>query len=562
MTDQWNYRSGVHDAPTPDAGPDSNGRAPGWDGDRWRRPRRSAGDRKIAGVAGGLGRAFGIDPILIRVIFVVLTVFGGFGGLLYVLGWLLLPADGDEVSAAEALLGRGRSSVPPPLAVGLGIIAVISAFSIFSWGLRFLPLAIGGLIVVTVLRKRGHGHLKPGQYDWHGKDWDRSGGGMNSDWASRTDDRVRAFTEQAQRWGDQMGQRWGDQAQRWGDQAQQWGDQVGRRSGGRGCSSRSGWNHRGHDRSSGAQQPAGPSPFPEPPFWEQPAPGTPKPGASPVDLTKDRVDPTKDGVDLTKGGVDRSKGSVDPTANDAAATGWPGPDGRPVTTPPAWDPLGAAPFAWDLPDPAPLPDPGARPQRRTVLPQVTLGTTLLVGAALTAGVFAGWWALTWAQVSGLTLAVLAVGLLFSALRGGGRSLIGGGVFLSLVTLALAVTGLSGTSAYGSTDVRPTSLAELQDSYRANAGELGLDLRSLTIPRGTTRTVDVDLKAGHALVQVPAGMTVHAVCSADVGHTECLGGTSDGVRKESTGTATGSTDSGTLQVNVHLRAGFAEVVSGD
>jgi phage shock protein PspC (stress-responsive transcriptional regulator) len=134
MTDQWNSSSGVHDAPTPDA--DSRGRNRGVGGDRWRRPRRSDGDRKIAGVAGGLGRALGVDPILFRVAFVVLTIFGGFGGLLYVLGWLLLPADGDEVSAAEALLGRGRSSVPPALAVGLGVVAVLSAFSILSWGQR------------------------------------------------------------------------------------------------------------------------------------------------------------------------------------------------------------------------------------------------------------------------------------------------------------------------------------------------------------------------------------------------------------------------------------------
>ena len=77
-------------------------------------------------MAGGIGRAFGVDPVLIRVAFVVLTIFGGFGLLLYVLGWLLLPADGDEVSPAESLLGRGRSSTPPVLAVGLAIVAVIS----------------------------------------------------------------------------------------------------------------------------------------------------------------------------------------------------------------------------------------------------------------------------------------------------------------------------------------------------------------------------------------------------------------------------------------------------
>ena len=98
-------------------------------GDWWsRRPRRSANDRKIAGVAGGLGRAFGVDPVLIRVGFVILALFGGSGMLLYVLGWLLLPADGDQVSAAEALLGRGRSSTPPALAVGLAIVAAIIAW--------------------------------------------------------------------------------------------------------------------------------------------------------------------------------------------------------------------------------------------------------------------------------------------------------------------------------------------------------------------------------------------------------------------------------------------------
>jgi hypothetical protein len=237
------------------------------------------------------------------------------------------------------------------------------------------------------------------------------------------------------------------------------------------------------------------------------------------------------------------------------------PPGAEQPKPPAWDPLGAAPFAWDLPEPTPLPDPTVQPRRRTVLPQVTLGLTLLVGAALTGGVFAGWWALTWAQVSAITLAVLALGLLLSALRGAGRSLIGGGVFLALVTLALAVTGISGTAAYGATHLQPATLAQVQDSYSVNAGEFDLDLSAVRIPANTTKTVDVEVKAGHALVQVPAGVTVNAVCSADVGHTDCLGNQSDGLRQQSTGTTTGAANAGTLQLNVKVRAGFAEVVPG-
>lgn len=536
MTDQWNSRSGVHDSPAPDAGPDSSGRSRGTGGDRWRRPRRSTGDRKIAGVAGGLGRAFGVDPILLRVAFVVLTVFGGFGGLLYVLGWLLLPADGDEVSAAEALLGRGRSSVPPPLAVGLGVVAVISAFSMFSWGLPFLPLAIGGLIVVTVLRKRGHWqhHSPHARYDWHGKDWDRSNVAAGQEWTQPTDARVRAFTEQAQRWG--------EQAQRWGDQAQRWGQQNQRRSGSSrwSCPSNRNRNDRSVDQHVDQQQ-GGSSPFPQPPFWERSSQSTdsaPSYGGTsePVNLTKQAgIEPDQD-----------------------MTTGWPGPDGLPRSTPPAWDPLGAAPFAWDLPEPTPLPDPSVQPQRRTVLPQVTTGVTLLVGAALAGGVFAGWWALTWAQVSGITLAVLAVGLLFSALRGGGRSLIGPGVFLSLVTLALAVTGFTGTIGYGATHITPT-YADLQSSYTANAGDLDLDLSDVVIPKGMTRTVDVELKAGHAHVAVNPSTKVIAVCAADMGQTKCLGEASDGIRTQSSGTIGGTSDSGQLKLNVTVKAGLAEVV---
>jgi hypothetical protein len=231
------------------------------------------------------------------------------------------------------------------------------------------------------------------------------------------------------------------------------------------------------------------------------------------------------------------------------------------TTPPAWDPLGVAPFAWDLPEPTPLPQPStAKSRDRGVIARIAMGATLLVGGLTAAGVFAGWWALTWAQVSAIALGVLAVGLLISALRGRGYSLIGPGVFLSLVTLALAVTGISGTGGYGATNLHPT-YADLQNSYSSNAGEFRLDLSGVTIPKGEVKSVEVDLKGGHAEVVVPVGMNVNATCEAQVGHTECLGEVSDGVRKLSTGHAAGQTDSGTLNLDVKVNAGFAEVING-
>ncbi len=53
---------------------------------------RSLTDRKLAGVCGGLGEYFDIDPTLVRIIMVVLAIGGiGTGILLYILAWIIIP---------------------------------------------------------------------------------------------------------------------------------------------------------------------------------------------------------------------------------------------------------------------------------------------------------------------------------------------------------------------------------------------------------------------------------------------------------------------------------------
>jgi phage shock protein C len=55
---------------------------------------RSKTDRKIAGICGGLGKYFDIDPTLIRVGFVLLLLPGGLPGLLpYIVLWLIIPEE-------------------------------------------------------------------------------------------------------------------------------------------------------------------------------------------------------------------------------------------------------------------------------------------------------------------------------------------------------------------------------------------------------------------------------------------------------------------------------------
>jgi phage shock protein PspC (stress-responsive transcriptional regulator) len=71
--------------------------------------RRSVQDSVVAGVAAGLARYLGVDVTIIRIAFVVLTVFGGAGIPLYLAGLLLIPEEGSDRSIAGSLVESLRS---------------------------------------------------------------------------------------------------------------------------------------------------------------------------------------------------------------------------------------------------------------------------------------------------------------------------------------------------------------------------------------------------------------------------------------------------------------------
>ena len=57
------------------------------------RLRRSRSDRMIGGVCGGIARVSGIESWIWRLVFVLCTVFAGFGLLFYVLMWIFVPEE-------------------------------------------------------------------------------------------------------------------------------------------------------------------------------------------------------------------------------------------------------------------------------------------------------------------------------------------------------------------------------------------------------------------------------------------------------------------------------------
>jgi phage shock protein PspC (stress-responsive transcriptional regulator) len=124
--------------------------------------RRSQSDKVIAGVAGGFARWLGIDPVIVRVVLVVLAVFGGPGILLYGIGWAFIPLEGSERSSADDFLAKSKQSGSSArtwlivIGVVVGVIVLLSLISsVFGgWGggSVLLLCAVGGLVLYLVNR--------------------------------------------------------------------------------------------------------------------------------------------------------------------------------------------------------------------------------------------------------------------------------------------------------------------------------------------------------------------------------------------------------------------------
>jgi phage shock protein PspC (stress-responsive transcriptional regulator) len=136
--------------PAPDSGP-----RVGWDDIRdLARIRRSRVDRRVAGIAGGLVRHLDIDPVILRVAFVVLTFFGGVGLLLYAALWLLLPEEGSDWGKIK--LDRRSRTVALVL---VGALALLLLVSHGWWGgggpFLFLVVVVAVVLVATQVPRRG-----------------------------------------------------------------------------------------------------------------------------------------------------------------------------------------------------------------------------------------------------------------------------------------------------------------------------------------------------------------------------------------------------------------------
>ncbi len=103
---------------------------------------RSATDRMIAGVSGGLGQYFGTDPLWFRLGFVVLALAGGSGILIYIVAWIVIPEErpGDPARAGNPI-GPEGSVIAGVFLVGMGLFLLARQY--MPWlGRVFWPAAI------------------------------------------------------------------------------------------------------------------------------------------------------------------------------------------------------------------------------------------------------------------------------------------------------------------------------------------------------------------------------------------------------------------------------------
>ena len=135
------------EGPPAEPPPGDSHRAASGDEPRPKRLTRSGADAVIGGVGSGLGRYFGVDPLLFRIGFVVLSFAGGFGVLAYLLLLAFMPAGGDErpggPSRAAAIAGA--------VVLGVALVAFLGT-PFFFFGPGLLVLGLVGLAGVLLWR--------------------------------------------------------------------------------------------------------------------------------------------------------------------------------------------------------------------------------------------------------------------------------------------------------------------------------------------------------------------------------------------------------------------------
>ncbi|PLV56184.1 PspC domain-containing protein [Thermotoga sp. SG1] len=113
--------------------------------------KRSKKNRIIAGVCGGIAEYFGVDPTLVRLIWVLITLAWGAGLLLYIVAWLIMPEEEGEEETRPFQNTEGLKILLGGLLVLLGAILLVSAFVPFLFSVSWKVVLAVLLLIFGVL---------------------------------------------------------------------------------------------------------------------------------------------------------------------------------------------------------------------------------------------------------------------------------------------------------------------------------------------------------------------------------------------------------------------------
>lgn len=127
---------------------------------------RSRTDRMVAGICGGIANYFNIDPVIVRVIW-LLAIFGGAGIIIYIIAWIIIPentvSESQEKMVESGLIAKSNkrtSELFGYLLIILGGVLLIE--KIYPWWQveKYWPvlIIILGLVIIfsEVWRKDEH----------------------------------------------------------------------------------------------------------------------------------------------------------------------------------------------------------------------------------------------------------------------------------------------------------------------------------------------------------------------------------------------------------------------
>ena len=119
---------------------------------------RSIKDRKIAGIAGGIGEYLNIDSAIVRLIWLLAILFGGTGLLAYIIAWIFIPEAKDSINENDPTEDKTESTddfnFVGILLIVTGGLLLLREIVPYGWVGYFWPIIVIGVGIFLIIPRK------------------------------------------------------------------------------------------------------------------------------------------------------------------------------------------------------------------------------------------------------------------------------------------------------------------------------------------------------------------------------------------------------------------------